>query len=69
MEPLSLPPLLIDRVYLRLVDAIADGTLAPGVRFTQDELAQRLSVSRQPVSHALQLLRRQGSWSKRASGA
>src|ERR1700674_4204635 len=60
MEPISTVPRLIDRVYLRLVDAIADGTLAPNQRLTQDELAQRLSVSRQPVSHALQILKRQG---------
>ena len=60
MEPLALIPNLIEQVHLRLVDAIADGTLAPGERLTQEEVAQRLSVSRQPVSHALQLLKRQG---------
>ena len=60
MEPLTSAPNLIDRVYVRLVDAIADGSLAPNERVTQEEIAQRLSVSRQPVSHALQLLRRQG---------
>lgn len=60
MEPLALVPNLIEQVYLRLVDAIADGTLPPGERLTQEEVAQRLSVSRQPVSHALQLLKRQG---------
>jgi DNA-binding GntR family transcriptional regulator len=60
MEPISAPPRLVDRVYLTLVDAIADGTLPPNERLTQDELAQRLSVSRQPISHALQLLKRQG---------
>ncbi len=60
MEPISVPPRLVDRVYSRLVDAIADGALAPNERLTQDELAQKLSVSRQPVSHALQLLKRQG---------
>ena len=60
MEPLHTAPDLIEQVYLRLVDAIADGSLAPNARITQEEIAQRLSVSRQPVSHALQLLRRQG---------
>jgi len=60
MEPLSVVPNLIEQVHLRMVDAIADGTLAPGERLTQEELAERLSVSRQPVSHALQLLKRQG---------
>lgn len=60
MEPLDLAPKLIERVYARLVDAIAEGALAPGERLTQEEVAERLSVSRQPVSHALQLLKRQG---------
>jgi DNA-binding GntR family transcriptional regulator len=60
MEPLALTPNLIEQVHLRLIDAIADGTLPPGERLTQEEVAQRLSVSRQPVSHALQLLKRQG---------
>lgn len=60
MEPLASTPNLIEQVHLRLVDAIADGTLAPGERLTQEEVAARLSVSRQPVSHALQLLKRQG---------
>jgi DNA-binding GntR family transcriptional regulator len=53
-------PNLIEQVHLRLVDAIADGTLAPGERVTQEQLADRLAVSRQPISHALQLLKRQG---------
>src|SRR5258707_5840510 len=60
MDPLTVAPNLIERVHLSLVDAIADGSLAPNERLTQEEIAQRLSVSRQPVSHALQLLKRQG---------
>src|SRR5687767_13847530 len=51
---------LIDQVHDGLVAAIAKGTLAPGQRITQEELAARLGVSRQPVSHALQILRRRG---------
>ena len=43
-----------------MVDAIAAGLLAPGERLTQEVIAERLSVSRQPVSHALQVLKRQG---------
>jgi DNA-binding GntR family transcriptional regulator len=57
--PLSTGPNLIEQVHLRLVDAIADGTLKPGERLTQQELAERFGISRQPISHALQLLRRQ----------
>jgi DNA-binding GntR family transcriptional regulator len=60
MEPFSPIPNLMEQVHARLVDAIADGTLQPGERLTQEDVADRLSVSRQPVSHALQLLRRQG---------
>jgi DNA-binding GntR family transcriptional regulator len=59
MQPIGLSPVLIDQVYDRLVEAIADGTLAPGQRVRQEELAELLGVSRQPVSHALQLLKRQ----------
>ena len=51
---------LIDRVYQQLLEAIADGTLLPGQRIRQAELAENLGVSRQPVSHALHLLKRQG---------
>ena len=59
-EPVAAPSALIDQVHERLVNAIADGTLPPGQRLTQEEIALRLGVSRQPVSHALQVLRRRG---------
>jgi DNA-binding GntR family transcriptional regulator len=59
LQPLDLQPALIDRVYERLVEAIADGTLAPGQRIRQEELGRMLGVSRQPISHALQLLKPQ----------
>lgn len=60
MERLSLQMPLADRVYRAILDAICAGELAPGARITQDELAARLDVSRQPVLQALVLLRRQG---------
>jgi DNA-binding GntR family transcriptional regulator len=50
---------LIDRVT-SLLSAIADGTLAPGRRLTQDSIAEMLGVSWQPVSHAIQILKRRG---------
>lgn len=59
MQPLQNQPVLIDRAYDRLVAAIADGSLPPGRRIRQEELAGMLGISRQPVSHALQLLKRQ----------
>jgi DNA-binding GntR family transcriptional regulator len=60
MQPLTVVPNLIDQVQESLVDAIAAGSLKPGERIRQEELATRLGVSRQPVSHALQILKRQG---------
>jgi DNA-binding GntR family transcriptional regulator len=59
LQPLDSQPVLIDRAYERLLAAIADGTLPGGRRIRQEELAAMLGVSRQPISHALQLLKRQ----------
>ncbi|MCK8784965.1 GntR family transcriptional regulator [Roseomonas sp. NAR14] len=60
MDPLESGPILIDQVYRRVLEAIAEGSLPPGQRIRQGELAEQLGVSRQPVSHALHLLKRQG---------
>ncbi|HQT59754.1 MULTISPECIES: GntR family transcriptional regulator [unclassified Acidiphilium] len=60
MERIETAETLIDQVYERVVEAIADGALPAGTRIRQGELAARLGVSRQPVSHALHLLHRQG---------
>lgn len=59
LSPIAVTESLIDRTYQQLLEAIADGTLAPGQRIRQAELADSLGVSRQPVSHALHLLKRQ----------
>jgi DNA-binding GntR family transcriptional regulator len=53
-------PDLVDRVYRSLLDAISDGSLAPGQRITQEDIAQQLAVSRQPVLQALRLLKKDG---------
>src|SRR5947207_3373982 len=60
MIPLDPLPNLIDQVYARILEAITDRSLPPGHRIRQNELAEKLGVSRQPVSHALHLLHRQG---------
>jgi len=60
MTPLDPTPNLIDQVYARILEGIIDRTLPPGHRIRQNELADKLGVSRQPVSHALHLLHRQG---------
>lgn len=57
---LETAPDLVDQVYRALLDAISAGALAPGQRITQEELAERLAVSRQPVMQALRLLKRDG---------
>lgn len=53
-------PDLVDRVYRSLLDAICEGSLAPGARITQEDIATQLAVSRQPVLQALGLLKKDG---------
>jgi len=53
-------PDLVDEVYKSLLDAISDGSLAPGTRITQEEIAERMAVSRSPVLQALLLLKKDG---------
>jgi DNA-binding GntR family transcriptional regulator len=60
MIPLDPSPSLSKQAYARILEAIIDRTLLPGQRMRQNELAEKLGVSRQPVSHALHLLHRQG---------
>ncbi len=50
----------VDAVYQVLFDAISDGSLAPGARLTQEQIAEQLSVSRSPVLQALRLLKKDG---------
>jgi DNA-binding GntR family transcriptional regulator len=60
MDSISAAPMLVEQVYQRLRAAITDGSLAPGQRVRQGELAENLGVSRAPISHALHLLKHQG---------
>jgi DNA-binding GntR family transcriptional regulator len=53
-------PDLVERVYASLLDAISEGSLAPGERITQEDIAAKLAVSRQPVLQALRLLKKDG---------
>ena len=50
----------VDEVYKALLDAITDGSLAPGTRITQEEIAEQMAVSRSPVLQALRLLKKDG---------
>lgn len=60
MTPLTLVPDLAEQVYQSILGAICEGQLAPGERITQEKLAERFSVSRQPVLQAMMLLKRDG---------
>jgi DNA-binding GntR family transcriptional regulator len=57
---LDTAPDLVDQVYKALLDAICDGSLAAGQRITQEDIATRLTVSRQPVHQALRQLKLDG---------
>ena len=60
MEALKQGKSLVDQAYDALLDAICAGSLKPGERLAQDELAERLNVSRQPVNSAIAMLKAQG---------
>ncbi len=60
MKALSQTPNLVEQVRDALLSEIASGQLKPGERIIQEQIAQALGVSRQPVQQALMLLRNQG---------
>ena len=60
MKVLALQPNLAEQVHDAIVSEIAEGKLKPGERIIQEQLAEALGVSRQPVQQALLLLRKQG---------
>ena len=60
MKHLPIERSLTDRAYEAILAAICDGDLESGQKITQDELALKLNVSRQPVIQALLLLKMQG---------
>ncbi|MRD47945.1 GntR family transcriptional regulator [Caenimonas koreensis] len=62
LQPENLPTRsdFVETVYNVLVHAITDGSLAPGERITQEEIAAQLHVSRSPVLQALRLLKKDG---------
>jgi len=53
-------PGLAEQVYQALLDEICDGALLPGTHLVQEQLAERLGVSRQPVQQAMALLKADG---------
>jgi DNA-binding GntR family transcriptional regulator len=50
----------VDEVYRVLLDAIIEGSIAPGTRIVQEEIAEQLAVSRSPVLQAFRLLKKDG---------
>lgn len=60
MKALAPAPNLVEQVHEALLGEIASGQLGPGDRIIQEQIAQALGVSRQPVQQALALLRNQG---------
>lgn len=60
MKSLTPKKNLIDQAYETILDAVLDGSFRPGERLTQEDIAARLNVSRQPVMQALALLKKQG---------
>ncbi len=60
LQPLGQRPVLVEEAYRAILDEISEGRLRPGQRVRQEELAGLLQVSRQPVSHALALLKQEG---------
>ncbi len=62
LNPTNLPVRsdFVEVTYRALVDAITDGSLTPGERITQEEIADQLRVSRSPVLQALRMLKKDG---------
>ena len=60
MRPILPEPDLSERIHDQVLEAICSGELKAGARITQEELAHKFGVSRQPVLQAMMLLRREG---------
>lgn len=60
MKVITAQPKLVAQVHDALISEIAQGRLKPGERIIQEQIAELLGVSRQPVQQALLLLRDQG---------
>jgi len=60
VKVLQSQPKLVEQVHDAILAEIASGSLAPGARIIQEQIAKELGVSRQPVQQALLLLRNQG---------
>lgn len=59
MDALTQRKTLVDQAYDALLEAICLGEIKAGERLNQDDLAERLQVSRQPVNSAIAMLKAQ----------
>jgi DNA-binding GntR family transcriptional regulator len=60
MKALAVQPNLVEQVHDAVLAEIVSGQLGSGARIIQEQIAQALGVSRQPVQQAMLLLRKQG---------
>ena len=60
MQPLQISLDVTASVYDAILDAICDGSLEPGQRLVEGDLAARLGTSRLPVHQALKQLHKEG---------
>lgn len=60
MKAIHTAPALAEQVYQMILDDICSGKIRPGTHLVQEQLAEILGVSRQPVQQALALLKADG---------
>lgn len=60
MRQIKIGRSLAEQVYDAIVDDICDGALPPATHLRQEELAERLGVSRQPIQQAMVRLKADG---------
>ena len=60
MKRIEPHPSRTEQAYRAILDEICEGALAPGTHLVQEQLAERLGVSRQPIQQAMALLKSDG---------
>ena len=60
MKILESQPKLVEQVHKAILSEIAEAKLKAGSRIIQEQIAQELGVSRQPLQQAPVLLKQQG---------
>ena len=60
MKALNVSPSLTDQVYQAIIEEVLEGRLVQGEHLVQEQLAEKLGVSRQPIQQAMALLKADG---------